>query len=67
MIYVKIKIKSYITYKTHFINDLNHDDLNYLKKYNSKIVFVDDVIYIDDTIETKLYRYIFEENISLEI
>jgi hypothetical protein len=57
--------KSFIfsdVYKTHFINDLNHDDLNYLKKYNSKIVFVDDVIYIDDTIETIKLKFIKHYN-----
>ena len=49
-------------YKTHFINDLDHNDLLYLKTYNSKLIFVDDVIYIDDTVETIKLKFIKHHN-----
>jgi hypothetical protein len=51
-------------YEKYFANDLNYNDLDYLKTYNSKIIFVDDTIDIDDTIETIKLKFIKHYNSS---
>jgi hypothetical protein len=57
--------KSFIysdVYEKHFTKDFNHYDLMYLKKYNCNLIFVDDIIYIDDTIETVKLKFIKHYN-----
>ena len=49
-------------YENHFNNDFNHYDLMYLKTYNTKLIFIDDIIYIDDTIETIKLKFIKHYN-----
>ena len=49
-------------YEKHFTNDFNNNDLMYLKTYNSNIIFIDDTIYIDDTIETVKLKFIKHYN-----
>ena len=49
-------------YEKHFANDFNNNDLNYLKTYNTKLIFIDDTIYIDDTIETIKLKFIKHYN-----
>ena len=49
-------------YEKYFINDFNHYDLLYLKTYNTKLIFIDDIIYIDDTIETIKLKFIKHYN-----
>jgi len=49
-------------YEKHFTNDFNHYDLMYLKTYNTKLIFIDDIIYIDDTVETIKLKFIKHYN-----
>jgi len=49
-------------YERHFSNDFNNNDLMYLKTYNTKLIFIDDTIYIDDTIETVKLKFIKHYN-----
>ena len=47
---VSIFLKSTI-YEQHFSNDFNENDLLYLNTFNTKLIFVDNIINNDDTIE----------------
>ena len=49
-------------YEKHFTNDFNHYDLNYLKTHNSNLIFIDDTIYIDDSVETIKLKFIKHYN-----
>ena len=49
-------------YEKYFTNDFNHNDLTYLKSYNSNLIFIDDTIYSDDTIETVKLKFIKHYN-----
>jgi len=49
-------------YEKYFTSDFNHNDLTYLKSYNSNLIFIDDTIYSDDTIETVKLKFIKHYN-----
>jgi hypothetical protein len=49
-------------YEKHFSKDFNNNDLMYLKTYKSRLIFIDDTIYIDDTIETVKLKFIKHYN-----
>jgi len=45
-------------YQQYFINDFNENDLMYIDKFKTKLIFVDNVINSDDTIETVKLKFI---------
>jgi len=53
-------------YEKYFRNDFNENDLIYINTFNSKLIFVDNVINIDDTIETIKLKFIQNINESID-
>ena len=49
-------------YKEHFSNDLNDHDLNIIQTTDGTIIFINDVINYDDTIETIKLKFIAHYN-----
>ena len=55
----------YTKWKTYFIKDFNENDLIYIEEFRTKLIFVNNVINSDDTIETIKLKFIQAINESV--